>query len=67
MFIGYYTIYGPTGHVQGPTRAAVEEEAKALLEKHPNALSGQPRRSWFGDDAVKWTTTVWSRIELVGN
>lgn len=63
-FIGYFTIYGPNGYVEGPSRLSVELFSKQLLNKHPHALSGQIRKVWF---KPLWQIKIWSRLELTGN
>jgi hypothetical protein len=68
MFIGYYTVYGPNGYVEGPTREAVQGEIIELLKKHPHALSAYPRNNWIASTVLKhpevWRATIWSRVEL---
>lgn len=63
-FIGYFTMAGPNGYVEGPTPEAVREFADVLLAKYGHALSGQVRKVWF---EPLWRVKVWSRVELSGN
>lgn len=59
-FIGYYTIFGPTGYVVGDTPELALDYLDKLKIRWPNVLHGKPRKSWSDK---RFRITVWTRAE----